>query len=127
MPAGVGACESVGNLDGVSDRLIGRHTTRRNQFVQRLPGHVLHDHKVHAALRTDVVNHADIGMLQSRDGFCFLRETLMQLWVRGEMSGQNFNRYRALQPCIEGAIHFAHAARPEQRLDFVRPEFCARD
>ena len=43
------------------------------------------------------------------------------------MSGQDFNRYRTLQPCVQGAIHFAHAACSEQRLDLVRPESCARD
>src|SRR5580704_17716 len=43
------------------------------------------------------------------------------------MNRQNFNRDRALQPGVERAIHFAHAARAEERLDFVRAESCARD
>ncbi len=42
------------------------------------------------------------------------------------MLWQNFNGYIAPEPRFPGAIHFAHAARTERRLNFIRPESCAR-
>ena len=105
---------------------VGWQTTGRNQLVQGLPGDVLHDHEVNAILRADVVNDADVGMLQCGDGFRFLLEAHLQIWVRRKMGGKDLNRYRALQPGVAGEIHFAHAAGAEQRLDFVWPQFGAR-
>ncbi len=49
----------------------------------------------------------------------------MQVQVRRQMRREDFNCYGALQPGIAGQIHFAHTARAEEGLNFVRPQFCA--
>src|ERR1700683_1535660 len=41
------------------------------------------------------------------------------------MRRQNLDGDIAPQPRIASAINFAHAARSERRLNFIRPEFCA--
>jgi hypothetical protein len=59
------------------------------------------------------------------DGPRFLLKAPQPLAVSGERLGQNFHRDIAPQPGVAGAIHFAHAARTQRRLDFVRAEFRA--
>jgi hypothetical protein len=93
---GMRARESLGGLHGVLYGQIRCQTTWGNQLRQGLPRDVLHNHEVKAILRTDVMNNADVGMLQPRDGFRLLLEPRMQIWTGGQMSGQDFNGYRAL-------------------------------
>jgi hypothetical protein len=61
----VGTRKSVGDLDGIFNREIGRQSARRDEFVERLSGEMLHNHAFEAVLCADVVNDADVGMLQS--------------------------------------------------------------
>ena len=42
------------------------------------------------------------------------------------MRDEDFDRNRALQTGVESTVDFSHAARAQQTLDFVRPEFRAR-
>src|SRR5580704_16329438 len=65
-------------------------------------------------------------MVERRNRFCFALHALFQFWRRREMRGQNFDRDRAIEASVAGAINFSHAARTEKRLNFVWTEFCAR-
>ena len=58
-------------------------------------------------------------MIERRRGAGFLREALHAVRVRGERRRQNLDRDVAIQPGIFCAIHFAHAARADQRLNLV--------
>ena len=72
-----------------------------------------------------VVQHADVRMIQARDGLCFALEPLLANWIRGELRWQDLDRDGALQPCVAGAIDFTHPADAELRRDFIRAKFCA--
>ncbi len=64
-------------------------------------------------------------MIQRGCGSGFLREALHAVTVRREGRRQNLDRDGAIQPGILCAIHFAHSARAEQRLDLVRSQLCS--
>ena len=68
---------------------------------------------------TDIVNLADVGVIQRRDGFGFTLKSL------AELRAGNFDRDEAIQPRVLSAVHFSHAARADGREDFVRAEFVA--
>jgi len=63
-------------------RLIRRKGPRLFTVDDRPPVDVLHDQKI----RADIVNLADIGMIECRDGFGFTLEALAELLAR------NFDR-----------------------------------
>ena len=63
----MGARQRIGNLQRILRGHIGRQTAARDRLVEGLPSDVLHHHVVHAVLRTDVVNDANVGVLQAGD------------------------------------------------------------
>lgn len=64
-----------------------------------LPIHILH----HQIIWPDVVNLADVGVVQCSDGFGFALETL------GELRSRYFDRDHAIQARIRCGIDLAHA------------------
>jgi hypothetical protein len=70
-------------------------------------------------VRADVVNLANIGMIQCSDGFGFTLEALRELRVG------DFDGHVTIQPWITRAIHLSHTAGPDGREDFVVTEFGA--
>ena len=90
------------------ERLLVRGNNRR-------PVNVLNDQ----IIRSDIINLANIGMIQRGNGFRFALETL------AELRGGNFDRDEATQTRISGAIHFTHSTSANKRKDFIRAEFIA--
>jgi hypothetical protein len=86
---------------------------------------VLHDQVVGAVLRADVVELADIGMIQGGEGAGFAFEALLQFGRGGEVRGEDLDGDGAVQAGVAGAIDFTHAAGAERRFDFIGAEFCA--
>ncbi len=70
-------------------------------------------------IRTEIVELADVGMVQRRDGARLLFEPL-------EVIGQPLDRDRAPQPRVAGLPHLAHAARADGRFQQVRAELKTR-
>ena len=87
----VGASERVGNLVGVLCRDIRGQAALGNHAVKRLAGDVLHNHVVDVVLRTNVVNHADVRMLQARDRLRLLDKTGMRVGARRQVSRKNLD------------------------------------
>src|ERR1035437_9273263 len=84
-----------GQPQGLSQRKSLRLFTGNN----RRPVHILHNQIV----RPDIVNLADVGMIQRRAGFSFPLEPF------AELRGGNFDRDEAIQTRVSGPIHFPHA------------------
>ena len=60
----VSGCKRIGDADTDSQRILRTHALGRNQAVQTLPVDELH----HKVIGTDVVEGADIRMVQGSDG-----------------------------------------------------------
>jgi hypothetical protein len=81
---------------------------------------VLHDEEVDGVFAADVVEGADVGMVEAGDGSCFAFEAL------GEAALAYLDGNGSVQPSVAGFVDFAHAACAERGDDFVRPQtrFC---
>ena len=62
------------------------------------------------------------GMVQRRGGFGFLDEPLAAGLVRDAVVREDLDRDLAAQSRIARAIDLAHAARADEREDFIRAE-----
>ena len=74
------------------------------------------------ALVPDVVERADVGVVERRDSLGLTLEAGAPLLVGGEVRGQQFDRDRALEPCVARSIDLAHAPGRERRDDLVWSE-----
>jgi hypothetical protein len=70
-------------------------------------------------LRADIVERADVGMIEAGDGFGFALEAGFQGGVVGEVGGEDFDGDFAAEAGVAGAIDFAHAACADGGKDFV--------
>ncbi len=118
--------QSIADFDPVFQNLRDRHRPFSKPIGQGLALQTLHHQVVHTVLMADVVERANIGMVQRRDGSRFALETLPGFGVFGKMLGKNLDCNGAVESRVPGAIHFAHSARPKRRLNLVRPKFRAR-
>ena len=99
---------------------VERQRASRQASGERLALEDLHDQEGDVTFTSDVVQRADVRMIECGDRPRFPFEPLAQLLVRRERSGEHLDRDHAVEPCIARAIHLAHAACPEQADDFVR-------
>ncbi len=118
--------QRVRNLRAQFQHLFQRQGALLETLRQRLALDALHHQIVDSVLMTDVVQHADVWMIQAGDGFCFALEPLLVYRIRRKLRGQNLDGNAALQPRITRTVHLAHSARTQRREDFVGPEFGAR-
>ena len=61
----VGAGERIGGLDGLAESLGERQRTARQPCGQRFAVHLFDDQEVDVALAADVVQRADVGMIEA--------------------------------------------------------------
>ena len=86
--------ERIGDLPRDIDRFVERNGTLSDSVGQRRPFHQFH----HQVIRPDVVEMADIVMVERRDGSRFLAEAIAELF------GSDFDGYLAADARIAGAI-----------------------
>jgi hypothetical protein len=113
--------QRVGNLDGELQYLLYRQRTFLQPLRQRLAFQILHYEEINSVLMADVVEDADVWMIQAGDGLCFALKSLAQLGTIGKMRRQNFDGNNAIQTRIPGFINLAYSARTNSGKDFVRP------
>ena len=112
--------QSARHLQAVVNCLAGGERAVPQSLAQGFAFQQLRDDVRRALLVSDVEDGKNVGMIQCRCRSRFLREALHAVTVRGKRCRQNLDGYGPIQPGIVRAIHFAHPARAEQRLDFVR-------
>src|SRR5207247_2737407 len=83
--------KSISNLYREWKRLLQGKRSLGQTRRQRVPFEVLHYQVINAILVADVVEDADMGMIQAGDGFRFAFEPLPQFGVLGKVRGQNLN------------------------------------
>ena len=87
-------------------------------LAKRLAVEQLHHQEWMARRLTDVVNRANIGMIQRRSGARLALETLSRSLGRKGLR-QNLDGYVAMQPRVPRLIHLAHAALADGGEDLV--------
>jgi hypothetical protein len=110
----VGGFEGIGDLAGDRERLVQRDRACFDPLGQRRPLYQLH----HQVVGTDVIDLADVGVIQRRHRARLALETVSEALRR------NLDRHIASHARIEGAVHLTHAASTERRQNLVRAEMC---
>jgi hypothetical protein len=91
---------------------------RGEHLAQRHAGDELLDHQQVAAVDADdVVNGDDVRMVEGGGGPCFADEALDEAAVCGV--AHRLDGDEPIETRVAGAIDLAHAATPDERLDFV--------
>ena len=99
-----------------------RSAFARDSIGERLPFQILHDEEVDRVLTTDVVERADVRMIQRRDRARFTVEALATLRVASPRLRQDLDRHRAIQARGARPIYFPHAAPTKGRLNLIWAE-----
>ena len=70
----------------------------------------------------DVVDAADVRMVQRGDGPRLALEARARIGIAGDVTRQDLDRDRAIEPRIAGFVDLTHAAGAERADDFIRTE-----
>ena len=116
----VGFVEAIGDLRAELQDLVERQGTFFEALGEGLAFDAFHDEIVDAVLMADVVEHANVGMIEAGNGFGFAFETLLLHGIGRKMRGKNLDGDSAVEAGVARAIDFSHAASAEWREDFVR-------
>jgi len=106
----VSLVETIGDLNRVSQCLFEGQRSLLQTLRQGLPFEMLHDEEVHVPFPADVMEGADVRMVQTGDRARLSLETLAKIRITGEVCGENLDRYRAIETGIFGLIDLTHAS-----------------
>ena len=84
---------------------------------QGLAFQILHDQKIHAVLSADVIERADIGMLQRGNRLGFPLQALFQFRISGKMRRQNFDGDRTVKARV--AARYTSPMPPAPSGDWI--------
>ena len=110
----------VGHREGEIDERRGGHGAARQSLLQRLAFEQFH--RDERRIAADVVDGADVGMVERRGGTRFPLKAFQDLRRLRDPVRQHFDGDHALETGIPRPIHVAHPASADQRDDFVRPQ-----
>ena len=82
-------------------------------------------HRDERWIGADIVDGADVGVVERRGRPRFPLETFQRLRRRGDPVRQHFDRHHPFETRVRGPIHFAHPAGAERADDFVGAEASA--
>ena len=83
----VGCIEGIGDLDAERQDRVQLHGVADDQMLKRGAVEELHDEEGASGVLADVVDGADIGMIQGRGGFGFTAEPLQRLMILSKVVG----------------------------------------
>jgi hypothetical protein len=124
---GVCRIQRVGDLDGQWQQLVEFHCPPINRMLERLSFQKLHGDEGAVVLLADVVNRANIRMIQGRSGLRFALKSGQRLPIPGNFCGKELERHEATQPRILGFVDDTHPATPEFFQDAIVRDRLARE
>ena len=124
----MGLAQGFGNLDRIAQDFFGcqRPVSFSRRWCQPirecLAFQVLHDQEVDAGVLTNVVEGADVRVIEARDGPGFALEALLQIRIVQRTMRQHLDGDGAIEPRVAGPIDLSHSSCPDGSDDFVGPE-----
>ena len=88
-------------------------TAASDAVLQRHPFEVFHGDERQAVFFADVVDGADVGMVEGGGRLRLALETAEYLWVAGNFIGKEFQGNKTMEACIFGLVDNAHSAATE--------------
>ena len=112
--------ESFADRDSNCKKLSRRKQSGGNPLPQVLAFEQFHHEKRLPAVVPDIVQGADVRVIQRRSGLRLAAEAFHRGAGSGDRCGQNLQRHFSVQPGIHRLIHLAHAARSDERGNSIR-------
>jgi len=119
---GVRRIEGLGNLNRQVEQHIGFHRLSADPMFQGGPFHQLHGDKRLPVLLANIVNGANVRVVQCGGRLRFAFETRQRLRIAGHAFRKKFQRYEAVQPGVFGLIDHAHSAAAQSLHNAVMRE-----
>ena len=116
---GMRSFERVGDFDGKGEQVVHLDRTPIDAVLERLAVEKFHGDEGLAVLLADVVNGADVRMIQRGGGLGFALETGQGLRVAGDVLREKFQRDETAQARVFRFVHHAHSSAAESFDDPV--------
>jgi hypothetical protein len=116
---GMRSVERVGNLDAEIKQRFHIERTAVNAVFQRHAFEKFHDDEGASIVLADLVDGADIGMIQRGRGAGFAAETFERLRITDEIFGKEFDGDEAAEFGVFGFVDDTHASAAEFFNDAV--------
>ena len=107
---GVGGIESFGHVNADREQRLHLQRPVADEMFQRLAFQVLHDNEGLVALFPDVMNSADVGMIQGGCRLRFAAEAGESGGVAGNVFRKELESNEAMQARVFGLVNHAHPA-----------------
>src|SRR5208283_5029202 len=118
-PAAVGSVKCVGNLNAELQQLVDLERTVLDLVLQGLTIEKLHRDKCLRILLTDVVDGADVGMIEGGGGLCLPTEAAERLRIARHFVRQELQSDETVQTSVLGLVNYAHTTTTELLDDLV--------
>ena len=115
----VGRVQGIGDFNCEPQQRIQIERTAGDLVGQESAVNILHDDEGATVLLTDVVDGADVRMIQRGCRLRLTLETAQSLRVSGNLLGQEFQSDETMEPGVFGLIDHTHAAAAQLFNDAV--------
>ena len=112
MPSRVRGFECFGDLDSESEQVVGTKRPLGDALLERHAVEILHDNAGAAVLLADVMNGADVRVVQRGRGTRLPLEPAERVRIARDGFGQKLERDEPVQASVLGLVHHAHPAAP---------------
>ena len=102
--------QRVGDFEHEFERLVDGQRAPADGLLERAPIDVLHDEEERAVGLVDLVDGADVRVVDGRSGAGLAHEAGARLLVADQVGGQRFDGDDAVQLGVFGFVDDAHAA-----------------
>ena len=106
----MGGIERIGNLNSQVEQEVDRQRLAVDTVLQRLPLEKLHREEGAAVVFANVVDRADIRMIEGRGGASLPPEPLQHGQLSGDLVRQKFERHKAPQAGVLSFVDHPHPA-----------------
>src|SRR5262249_8523 len=111
--------QCVGHFDGNLKQLLHLHGLAPNSVLQGPALQIFHADEPFAVLFADVMNRADVGMIEGGSSASLAMESLQRLAIPRKVIRKKFESDETAQASILGLINHAHTASAELLQDTV--------
>src|SRR5215469_10944199 len=115
----VSRIQCVGYLKTQVQHLFERKWLAGNSVFQCLSIQKLHRNERLAILPADVINRANVGVIESRSRFGFTPESFERLRVAGKFFRKELQGHKTVEACVLGLVNDTHPASTEFIQDAV--------
>ena len=116
---GMGGVETVGNFDAEVEKDFHIEWAAHDDVLQGPAVEVFHGDECLAVLLTNVVNGADVGVVQRGSCLGFTLKPRQDLRIAGDVRREEFECDKATQASVFGFVDDAHASAAETFDDAV--------